>query len=281
METIVVPVDESLHPRSALRLAFSLANRIGCSVSLVTACAAEQAAEAERSLRAARARFEDVAPSSVDVLDGPPVDTVLGYASARQAMICLPTRGRAGLSRMVFGSVAENMIRTSTVPILCVGPAVTTIALPSERIEILICVDDSPAAEKVVERAARFAAVVQANCVVTQVHDVDEDIVVTGDRQPRPLRERALRQCSVLAERLAKQGLSATTKVLPGHPASSIVDEAERSAASFVAIGTLGRTGLDRLAIGSVATAVVRDAPCPVLVVPTSDRSASPHIALR
>jgi len=52
-----------------------------------------------------------------------------------------------------------------------------------------------------------------------------------------------------------------------GDPAVEIVRVAAEAPASLVVMGTHGRTGLDRLLMGSVAEQVMRTAPCPVLTV--------------
>jgi nucleotide-binding universal stress UspA family protein len=54
---------------------------------------------------------------------------------------------------------------------------------------------------------------------------------------------------------------------LQGDPAVEIVRYARDSAADLIVMGTHGRTGLERLLMGSVAEKVMRDAPCSVLVV--------------
>jgi len=56
-------------------------------------------------------------------------------------------------------------------------------------------------------------------------------------------------------------------KSLTGTPADEIVNFAEQTKADFIVMGTHGRTGLFRVLMGSVAEAVVRKAPCPVLTV--------------
>lgn len=55
--------------------------------------------------------------------------------------------------------------------------------------------------------------------------------------------------------------------VTQGTPAQEILRIADERRVSLIVIATHGRTGLMRLALGSVAERVVRDAPCPVLVV--------------
>jgi nucleotide-binding universal stress UspA family protein len=68
------------------------------------------------------------------------------------------------------------------------------------------------------------------------------------------------------AARLRARGLTVTTEVLLGSAATTIQDTARQKHARLIVIGTHGRKGAARLFLGSVAEAVVRSAPCPVLV---------------
>ena len=269
----MVPIDDSLDPHLALRAAFSIAERTECTVSLVRSCPADQASDAARSLEEAGARFGDVAPFSTRLLDGPPVDTILDQAPSGKAMICMPTHARAGLSRLVFGSVAEELIRRSTQPVLCVGPDVTDIPLPKERHEVLVCTDDSSASDAVLDAAAMFSRQLDANCVVAQAVGPDEDISTDTGPPPRPIRDQAERHCQQAAERLATHGVTATSQVLHGQAPGRLVQNAVTRGSSFIVVGTSGRTGLARYTLGSVAAGVLRRAHCPVLIVPTLDRS--------
>jgi nucleotide-binding universal stress UspA family protein len=56
-------------------------------------------------------------------------------------------------------------------------------------------------------------------------------------------------------------------EVIFGEPSAEIVQAADRLKADLVVIGTHGRTGLHRHAMGSLAEQVLRLAPCPVIVV--------------
>ena len=56
-------------------------------------------------------------------------------------------------------------------------------------------------------------------------------------------------------------------RVAEGDPAAEIVHAAKELGASLIVMGTHGRTGLDRLLMGSVAEAVSRRARCPVLTL--------------
>jgi nucleotide-binding universal stress UspA family protein len=55
--------------------------------------------------------------------------------------------------------------------------------------------------------------------------------------------------------------------LLEGDPAAEIVDYAREASMDLIVMGTHGRTGLERLLMGSVAEKVMREAPCSVLVV--------------
>jgi nucleotide-binding universal stress UspA family protein len=60
-----------------------------------------------------------------------------------------------------------------------------------------------------------------------------------------------------------------------GEPADVIADRARAIGADLIAMTTHGRGGLGRLVFGSVANAVLRDAPCPVLLVRVREAAAA------
>lgn len=67
-----------------------------------------------------------------------------------------------------------------------------------------------------------------------------------------------------------------THRLSMGDPAGEIVRIATDEGAEMIVLGTHGRTGVSRLLMGSVAEAIVRRAPCPVLVYrETADRLAA------
>ena len=54
-------------------------------------------------------------------------------------------------------------------------------------------------------------------------------------------------------------------KMVDGHPVDEIIKEAKKN--DLIVIGCKGRTGLDRLLVGSVAENVIHHSSCPVMVV--------------
>jgi nucleotide-binding universal stress UspA family protein len=70
-------------------------------------------------------------------------------------------------------------------------------------------------------------------------------------------------------------GVELARRLEDGDPAEVIVRVARETPCDVIVMGTHGRTGLGRLLFGSVAEAVVRRAPCPVLTVKAS--ACNPH----
>lgn len=64
-------------------------------------------------------------------------------------------------------------------------------------------------------------------------------------------------------------------RLITGDPSTSIAKLADDEHADLIVMGTHGRTGLTRLLMGSVAEAVVRRAPCPVLTYKQTDHAAA------
>jgi nucleotide-binding universal stress UspA family protein len=70
-----------------------------------------------------------------------------------------------------------------------------------------------------------------------------------------------------VAERLGAQGLAVSRVQPEGSSAEVVLQQARTLAADLIAMTTHGRGGLGRLVFGSVADAVLRQAPCPILLV--------------
>ena len=70
---------------------------------------------------------------------------------------------------------------------------------------------------------------------------------------------------------LAKKGLSVRIEILDGPAAEEIIDFADREQVDMIAMCTHGRSGLQRWVYGSVATKVLQQAPCPILLVKATE----------
>jgi nucleotide-binding universal stress UspA family protein len=144
MKKILVATDFSDLATAALRSAASLARCAGAELVVVYADQFEAppeftsgqvdaiAAAIEESRERSAAELQRYASANVEtgvawrtiVAEGPPASTILKVAEAEQAdMIALGTHGRGGLQRLMFGSVAERVMRNATVPVMTVRVA--------------------------------------------------------------------------------------------------------------------------------------------------------------
>jgi len=76
--------------------------------------------------------------------------------------------------------------------------------------------------------------------------------------------EKAVSEVRELGE---ASGVNVRDVILEGHPSSEIITFAENNDADIIVVGTLGKTGLDRFLMGSVAEKVMRSSKIPVLIV--------------
>ena len=79
-------------------------------------------------------------------------------------------------------------------------------------------------------------------------------------------KEEAHKNLNQMAEKYLKD-TKHETMLRVGHPASEILAAVNETGADLVVMATHGRTGVSHLVLGSVAERVVREAPCPVLIV--------------
>lgn len=70
-----------------------------------------------------------------------------------------------------------------------------------------------------------------------------------------------------VADKAEAEALTVERLTTEGHPAEEIIKYAEKNSMSLIVMGTLGKSGLDRFLLGSVAEKVVRTSKIPVLVV--------------
>ena len=269
MTTIVVPLDGSPHAERALRPACSIAARIESARVLLVQCRPDDVDLAQRTLDDRARLYSDVVDVDTRLVEeGDPVEVLLATAATEpDATLCMATRGRGGIGAAVLGSVANEMVCRSTQPIMLVGPQSATALLPAEHGRLLVCSDGSDFADRIIPTAAEWSERLRLEPWLTEVVGPDED-PEPADR-PHPNREvdAATQRLATLAARMDPSAAETNIEVLHGAPGRSIPSLAERLPAALIAIATHGRSGLTRLAMGSVATEIVRHAPCPVLIV--------------
>lgn len=140
--------------------------------------------------------------------------------------------------------------------------------------KILVAVDGSPASARGVTEALRVAQAVGGQILFVHVisEPVTPDIAPSMyyDKLLESLREagtKILEEATAMARRVGVPCESKVVERLGGRPADEIVREARSWPADLIAMGTHGRRGLKRLALGSDAELVLRHSPVPVLTV--------------
>ena len=89
------------------------------------------------------------------------------------------------------------------------------------------------------------------------------------------VRERREQLAQELVERGRQTGVSVSFLIWTGDPGDMIVEAAEAEHADMILVGSHGRGAVGRLFLGSVSEHVVRNAPCPVLVVRPRETAAN------
>jgi len=151
--------------------------------------------------------------------------------------------------------------------------------------KILVPIDGSAIAERGLREAMALGGALKSQLVVLNVVD-DYPMTVelasaAAFNETRQLLVKSGHEVLEAGRRLvADAGLACETvlrEVTSQRTADAIVEEAEKHRCTLIVMGTHGRRGIGRLALGSDAELVLRLAPVPVLLVRASDASPGPR----
>jgi nucleotide-binding universal stress UspA family protein len=186
-------------------------------------------------------------------------------------LIVVSTHARHGVDRLVEGSVAEHVVRRAPCPVLVARPS-------PERGRIVAACDLARTTPAVLRWAGAISQRTGVPLLAAHTLDMNmSDVAVvataifSGAVPPQPdasavdgMRQAAL---GALRAELTGAAVIAEPEVLGGPATTMIAARANEIGASLIVTGTHGRKGISRLALGSVAETLVRNAPCSVLVV--------------
>lgn len=225
---------------------------------------------------------DGVARVDVTVRASSPAQAIV--RAAREAdLVVMGTHGRRGVQRVALGSTAEQVLRGADCPVLAVGiDAKRTTPMSVER--ILVPVDFSDSSGPALAIAGALAGFYHARVDALHAAYLPDlpDIYGLGLQFSATYPAIVSRSREALRSLLARfvdaphRG-HATIQVSP--PVPTILEAAEGDEVGLVVMPTHGRTGLERLAQGSVAAAVLRRAPCAVLALPSYGRLPLPDDA--
>ena len=291
VSSLFVPLDGSPAAELPLPLAAAVARNAHASLELVsvhrpyvfdnphaqnawmTKVDPEREAEVIRSEEAylAEAAGKAAADAGISpktmVLTGSSVDafavasTLLETAKAHHSdLIVMTTRARGLVTRVGLGSVADELVRGSHVPLLLVPPTEEAVEgeATSELTHILVTLDGSDLSEQILAPAVELAALMGARCTLLRVIGAKEGVDVKVDAE-----QYLERQAASARER----GVAVDTRVVQASRVSdAIVEAAETVGADVIALATHGYGGFKRLMFGSVADKLIQHARLPILV---------------
>jgi nucleotide-binding universal stress UspA family protein len=294
LRKILVPLDGSELAEQALSQATALSVSTGATLILVRAAVghtlpgadaglaqARAIADAEEYLQVVATRLNDRGfRCEIAVPYGAAADWIQEEALLRHAdLIVMSTHGRSGPQRWLFGSVAEEVVSKSSLPVLLVRawlPEHRELLL-EERPRVLVPMDGSTFAEAALPEAAALADEIGAELVLIRIQprptDVlkgeDGHVVAYLDQQEASLIREATEYLDSVAQNLTRRSpdVPVSTRTRLGDATAGIVGCAQEIGAALIVMATHGRTGLARMALGSVAGRVLETGSTPLILI--------------
>ena len=144
---------------------------------------------------------------------------------------------------------------------------------------IVVAIDFSQITPEIMTQAETLAQAFKSKLWLIHITEPEPDFVgfKTG---PQPKRDhwaeqfrKEHKQIQDLAEQLRQKGLDTVALLTQGSTVETILAEAKKLAADLIIVGSHGRSGIEKLFMGSVSEGILKDSLCPVLVIPASSRS--------
>ena len=209
-------------------------------------------------------------------------EVVLAANALKADIIVLSTQGHSRLKSLLMGSTAERIVRHANCPVLTVPcqPGTPPVPFPSRKKtvypsrlpwkKILVPLDFSPTSLRALKTAVPLARKSGAKLLLLNVvvpnpvaSGMEGSVLVMPDSELIREAEHVLPQ---IASHYVPRPVRADTLIRHGRATDMILDAAEMEEVDLIVLTTHGRTGVDRLLLGSTAEQVVRHARCPVYV---------------
>jgi len=217
-----------------------------------------------------RAEEEGVVAAATVIRSETPFLAIAEEASRLKSdLIVTGRRGRTGLKSLLMGSVTKRTIGHAPCNVLVVPKdAVLTCR------NILVATDGSRHSEAAAREAVSMAGSCGATLVIVAAVQAESSApldIVSSQMQKDLIADRELTTAEnnirLVKELADKAQVRATSCIYAGRPGDVIVHVAREKKADLIIVGSHGRTGLDRILLGSVAERVIGVADCATLVV--------------
>jgi nucleotide-binding universal stress UspA family protein len=263
IKKVYVPLDGTQIAETAIQPGVQLARRASAPLVLMAARWPDTLDMTMRSYLDAHVAFLDGSVESWVISEHDPVEAIVEAAAEPGALVCMATHSRGALRAAVLGSVAQAVVREAKSSFVLVGPAVDTGWMLADRASITVGTDGSDGAQ-----AAAFAAAGLARAIGASVELALVIPPVDNARRGLPGRDRrAIADLASLRDAVRERGVHVNAVPLQGYnAASTLVDHAQKRGSSLMGVGSHSRSGVPRIALGSVSETVVRNASMPVLV---------------
>jgi nucleotide-binding universal stress UspA family protein len=273
LRPVLVPLDGSDLAEQALPYAEALA-KPGCELILL-----EVGQESDDEFSLLERHADSCA--RLETAAGDPAEQILQVADDLGAgLIVMTTHGRGALGRWAFGSVADQVTRTSRVPVLVVRPRTDRDAPEPVIQRLVLPLDGSALAEQAVPVAQSLAQ--RLNVPVHLLTAIDVASLLPVDVVPPVAVNVALYEETVaqldsgaaatlaeVSDRLQQAGVQTSAEVLHGSPFLTIAEAARPG--DVIVMTSHGRGGVKRWLLGSVAEKLIREGPVPVILVPAKE----------
>jgi len=144
---------------------------------------------------------------------------------------------------------------------------------------ILVCVDLSENTDEIVQKACQLAKNSSAKLWILFVAMPEPDFVGL-DIGPQSVRNSWAeqfhsdhRKVQEISDRLRRDSLDATALMVQGPAVETILKEASKLKSDIIVVGSHGKGMAHQLFLGSVSEQIIRNAECPIFVVPTRKRT--------
>lgn len=195
-------------------------------------------------------------------------------------LIVLGTHGRKGVQRLLSGSVAESIIRSSTCPVATVRQVRPSKnqdeSIQNPGLKILVPTDFSVHSYVALDFASTIAVAIDAAITILHVDgstDKSTEKIREGISSWSQHRELLWEQLRKVQPR--EDGIQVDYQMLNSPATNSIIQFANENNYDYIVLGTHGRSGVGRALLGSVAEYVVRNANCPVITVKPNNKPNS------
>lgn len=197
---------------------------------------------------------------------GHPAGEILAAALESEVqLIAMSTHARSGLPRWILGSVAEEVVRRSQLPVLLARPGTPKPEHALRR--ILVPLEMFPESAVILQTVTPLARRTGAEVVLLHVRGIVPDPSPQWAMQePSAVLEAPEHRLQDMADDLEEQGLYSWPVVVTGDPAKEILRQSRELEADLIAMTTHGRTHLEHVLVGSVAEAVLLKTDRPVIL---------------